>query len=1057
MVKNSINRDGEKKSDIEEILMERERLGQVLKDKYSKEVTILFSDICGYTQYIDERGDISGRTMLIKHNQIVLPIIEKHNGKVVEIIGDAVMAAFENPLDAVLAAGSIQSKLAAYNARAADADRIHIKIGIHIGDALIDEKAAFQSITGDVAIIASRIQREAAAEQVLLSKAVYKRVCGSEDILCRFHGTIPLKGKAQPQGIYRLLWRDEEIILDEAPKVRVYQAAEVVAEKKIPRVLHLEVNREGDILRISSHEGAKGEAITIRNYEDIHISMDSIDARCQELVDTLNKFNQRGRITRDAVLKLREIGQVLYDELFSSNMKEKLRSTRAEYLCLNLDETLVHIPWELLNDGRNFLCRRFAMGRIVKTRQSLLGNRMRDLARPLKMLVMADPTGDLKGAYAEGTQIRDFLDNYIDYFNVALRSENIYAASIREKLRNFDIVHFAGHADYKPDNSEESGWRLSDGILKTKDIIKMAGTSAMPALIFSNSCQSAREEEWALAKYFQHEIFGLANAFLLAGVKHYVGTFWEIMDEPSSQFALEFYRFLVTGNTVGEAIRQARKALIRQYAEETIVWASYVLYGDPTYDYMDQIHLKESAEEPKSAPIRESFESARTREEVIDFAENAEAKKTSSWWVYAAGVFLLVAFLLWGYPGYLRKGPANYESAAMAYYDAGNYAEASRACMLLQDKYPDRPLSHVILGNIYFTEGNLQKAQWHYQQALAMERTSASDRAQAMVGMGRIASAEDKPESALEFYARAAALVPEYTEAHLGQAVILAAQGRYDEALQGFKRAKDLAPQEPSIDAIAEETRKNAEFAKDRQKQERIDRLVRELLEKAGSSTAPQPSDGWTSAPLTVWILDPTRIGNSLFEGETEIVHSRIIDQLIQNSRAQVVERALLDRLMEELKLGTGKLVDPKTALTLGKILAAKVIVSGKIVHQGPQSQANFRVIETETGEVTASVSHTFEGPLSALRLADDLSAALIAKFNRLYPLRGKILQVKDPEVFINIGRLQGVRIGQQFRVLETDAVLEISSVEADQSIAVVKTQGALLASGQRIEWLPLI
>ena len=93
----------------------------------------------------------------------------------------------------------------------------------------------------------------------------------------------------------------------------------------------------------------------------------------------------------------------------------------------------------------------------------------------------------------------------------------------------------------------------------------------MPALIFSNACQSARTEEWTLREYFQEEIFGLANAFVLAGVKHYIGTFWEILDEPSSKFALEFYKNLISGMTIGEAIRKARLTLIKQYGEETIV------------------------------------------------------------------------------------------------------------------------------------------------------------------------------------------------------------------------------------------------------------------------------------------------------------------------------------------------------------------------------------------------------------------------------------------------------------------------------------------------------
>jgi len=97
------------------------------------------------------------------------------------------------------------------------------------------------------------------------------------------------------------------------------------------------------------------------------------------------------------------------------------------------------------------------------------------------------------------------------------RSENVTPEFIKEKIRNFDIVHFAGHADYDRQNPEESGWRLSRGNLKVQHIKKMAGTASMPALIFSNACQSARTEMRPLTEHFQEEIFGVASAFCLPG------------------------------------------------------------------------------------------------------------------------------------------------------------------------------------------------------------------------------------------------------------------------------------------------------------------------------------------------------------------------------------------------------------------------------------------------------------------------------------------------------------------------------------------------------------
>jgi CHAT domain-containing protein len=43
---------------------------------------------------------------------------------------------------------------------------------------------------------------------------------------------------------------------------------------------------------------------------------------------------------------------------------------------------------------------------------------------------------------------------------------------------------------------------------------------------------------------------------VLSGVNHYIGTFWEVLDEPSNRFAIEFYKQLVSGATIGDSVRR---------------------------------------------------------------------------------------------------------------------------------------------------------------------------------------------------------------------------------------------------------------------------------------------------------------------------------------------------------------------------------------------------------------------------------------------------------------------------------------------------------------------
>ena len=203
---------------------------------------------------------------------------------------------------------------------------------------------------------------------------------------------------------------------------------------------------------------------------------------------------------------------------------------------------------------------------------------------------------------------------------------------------------------------------------------------------------------------------------------------------------------------------------------------------------------------------------------------------------------------------------------------------------------------------------------------------------------------------------------------------------------------------------------------------------------------------------MTLWVMDFKTEGYSLQEGEEKLLVSGIEDQLLQHSRVRLVERALLDKLLEELKLGTSKLVDKRTALSLGKILAAKLILIGQVVYSGPQTQVSIRLIETETGRITAAVNETFGGAVPTSVLSGKLSKKLLEKFKKLYPLRGKISEVEGNEVRLNIGQMAGTRKGQRFNVVGEDMSLEVISDQPETSITkVVKGKGPL-TKGMRVE-----
>ena len=355
----------------------------------------------------------------------------------------------------------------------------------------------------------------------------------------------------------------------------------------------------------------KKENQTHASYGSEPAPLETIEAQCAKIFDMLNRTSRRGIGDAEALRELRDLGRSLSDRLLTSPVKTGLRRTDETCLVLECDDNLVHIPWELLVVEDRFLCQRFGMGRIVETRQAAEDKVERKLDDVLDMWILANPEGALPEAVTEGMEICDSIDwaNRERRDGKGRRIVNAFLETgadtslekTREKLRNYDIVHFAGHADYDSDNPNRCGWKFADGVFNADQVKTMAGGSAFPLLVFSNSCQSARVEKWNRKGCSDNDPFGLANAFALVGVKHYIGSLWEIRDESSNFFARQFYGHLIRGETIGEAMRLARQA---EGSEETdICRASYILYGDPSSRYFPEAEDREFRPAFEKSPV----------------------------------------------------------------------------------------------------------------------------------------------------------------------------------------------------------------------------------------------------------------------------------------------------------------------------------------------------------------------------------------------------------------------------------------------------------------------
>lgn len=136
-----------------------------------KDMTFLFTDLKGSTALYDRIGDLKAYHLVRQHFDTLGKVIDANSGAIVKTIGDAVMASFMNPLDAVKAAIEVLREIEAFNDTIAD--DIELKMGIHRGAAIVVTLNDRLDYFGQTVNIAARIQGLAGAGEILLSGDVH--------------------------------------------------------------------------------------------------------------------------------------------------------------------------------------------------------------------------------------------------------------------------------------------------------------------------------------------------------------------------------------------------------------------------------------------------------------------------------------------------------------------------------------------------------------------------------------------------------------------------------------------------------------------------------------------------------------------------------------------------------------------------------------------------------------------------------------------------------------------------------------------------------------------
>jgi len=190
---------------VDELLKQRARLDAEL-ERFQRLVTVMFTDIAGSTRYFDEHGDLAGMAMVQDCNDTLQPQVGKHGGTIVKTIGDAIMAYWENPVEAVRCAIVMQKGIAELNKSRSPKQQIRVRVALNLGVGLLKDNDVF----GDVVNVCSRIEHETAAEKIGVSPSVVESVSKEKDIVCRKIGSVSLRGKSGEMDLYEVVWREED-------------------------------------------------------------------------------------------------------------------------------------------------------------------------------------------------------------------------------------------------------------------------------------------------------------------------------------------------------------------------------------------------------------------------------------------------------------------------------------------------------------------------------------------------------------------------------------------------------------------------------------------------------------------------------------------------------------------------------------------------------------------------------------------------------------------------------------------------------------------------------
>ena len=147
----------------------------------------------------DEEGTLKTLNL---YRDVIAKLVAEHQGRLVGAAGDSVLAEFGSAVQAVRCSVAIQRALDRRNADLDEARRMRFRIGINVGDVMVQGS----DLLGDGVNVAARLEQMAEPAGILVSGAVWEQIQGKVEFPCRYAGEQMAKNIARPVRAYQVSW-----------------------------------------------------------------------------------------------------------------------------------------------------------------------------------------------------------------------------------------------------------------------------------------------------------------------------------------------------------------------------------------------------------------------------------------------------------------------------------------------------------------------------------------------------------------------------------------------------------------------------------------------------------------------------------------------------------------------------------------------------------------------------------------------------------------------------------------------------------------------------------